>query len=134
MLVLYHHQRRAGFFHQPRDGAHHIARAGGVKIGRGFIEKYHARPHSDDAGECQALLLPTGELLGGKIQIHEWTHQFLSGGHTAPDFLARIRQVLAAESNVITHARGDHLRIRILKHQPYWDGASGLLHHAGGIF
>ena len=71
MLVLYHHERRTGFFHQPSHGAHHIACASGVKVGRGFIEKYHARPHSDDAGERQALLLPTGEPLGGKIQIHE---------------------------------------------------------------
>ena len=133
MLVFYHHERRAGFFHQPGYGAHHIACAGGVKVGRGFIEKHYARTHSDDSGERQALLLPTGEPLGGKIQIHEWANQFLSGGHAAPDFLARIGQVFAAEGNVIAYARGDHLRIRVLEHQPHRDGVPRLLHQAAGI-
>ena len=60
-----------------------------IEVGRGLIQQHHARAHGNNPRQGKALLLPAGELRGGKIKVHVRSHHLQGGGHTLPDLLAR---------------------------------------------
>ncbi|OUE08779.1 hypothetical protein CMsap09_07510 [Clavibacter michiganensis] len=100
------------------DGAPHLADALGVEVRGRLVEEEEPRAHGEHAGEGEPLLLAAGERRRGPVEGDVEAHRVEGGADAGPDLLTRDAEVLAAERHVVADTGEDHLRVRILQHEP----------------
>ncbi len=106
-------------------GAPHLPDALGVEVGSRLVEEEEPGPHREDAGEGEALHLAAGERGGRAVEGDVEPDGVERGADADPDLVARDAQVLAAERDVVADAGEDHLRVRVLQHEPRAAAAGG---------
>ena len=116
--VLHHHQRGPGLVQAAAHGVPDFEDADGVQVGGGLVQQDQARPHGQDAGQRQALLLPAGQGRRRVVQRQVGESDVVKRlVHARPDFVAGHGEVLGAEGDVVAHPGEDHLRFGVLLHQ-----------------
>ena len=116
--MFHHDQRRSRGTDDPLDGRDHVARALRIEVGRRLVEQDEPGAHGNDPGEREALLLSTGQALGGVVKRHIQAYE-VQGVFDAPPYLrARQAEVLAAKCHVAAHSGRNNLRFRILENEP----------------
>ena len=115
--MLDHDEGRSPALDHPGDGVAHLLNAVGIEVGGRFVKDDEARPHGNDRGERQALLLPARERAGGVIQRNVESDQVEGLTDPRPDLLAGNAKVFAPEGDLISHAGEHHLRVGVLQNE-----------------
>ncbi|MCL1906779.1 MAG: hypothetical protein FWG08_02495 [Propionibacteriaceae bacterium] len=64
----------APFLQELTDTGAYLVDTGGVEVGCGFVEEEEVGTHGECAGQHQALLLATGEMIAGVTQGQGESH------------------------------------------------------------
>jgi hypothetical protein len=102
----------------PGQGLPDQARTFGVKIGGRFVKEEEIWLERQHAGQCQALLLTAGQLVGGAVGAVGPAHGIQRGPNSWPDVIGRDPAVLKPERDVVTGAAHHQLGLGILEDQP----------------
>ena len=129
--VLHDHQGGAGLVQAAAHGIADLQDARGVEVGGRLVEQQQPRPHREDPGERQPLLLSAGEGRRRVVQRQPAQPDVVERlVHARPDLRRRDGKVLRPEGDVVAEAGKHHLRFRVLLHKP---GAAALRPRRGTV-
>ena len=98
-----------------RDGAPDLVRARVVEVRGGLVQQEEARLHREHTGDREALSLAAGQVRGGAIERVGEPHRVEGRTDPRPDLLARNREVLQPEGDVVAQRGQDRVGVRVLQ-------------------
>ena len=129
--MLHDHQGGAGLVQAAAHGIADLQDAGGVEVGGRLVEQQQPRPHREDPGERQPLLLSAGEGRRRVVQRQPAQPDVVERlAHARPDLCRGDGEVLRPEGDVVAEAGKHHLGFRVLLHKP---GAAALRPRRGTV-